>query len=196
MAEIVSFRSNRSRCQQTLPSPRFLKARRTIRLPLNRYAGFLALLAMFVAAAYAFEPWRERASPTLGGFATIVDGDTLRIRKERVRLVGIDAPEIKQTCRNAAGRNWPCGRAARDRLVALIAGSEVTCSAAGRDKYGRTLAVCKSSGDDLGEALVREGHAVAYGEYKLAELGARLNNRGIWAGEFERPNEWRRTHRR
>jgi endonuclease YncB( thermonuclease family) len=109
----------------------------------------------------------------------------------------MDAPELHQTCRDPSGRDWSCGRAARERLVGLVAGSAVTCSPAGRDRYQRILAVCISSaGDDLGGTLVREGLAVAYGDYRLAEVRARLAARGLWAGEFERPQQWRKSHKR
>jgi len=77
----------------------------------------------------------------------------------------------------------------------------VACSARGRDRYGRTLAIC-SAGDiaDLGEALVRDGYAVDYrrytSDYLAAEDEARAARRGIWQGDFERPEDWRRRHPR
>jgi endonuclease YncB( thermonuclease family) len=164
---------------------------------LRRYRWVVAGIAACAAIGLAIGAWEERVVENLVGFASIVDGDTIRIRGQRIRLVGIDAPELHQTCRDASGRDWSCGRAARERLAALAASSTVTCSPNGHDRYGRILAVCSSSvGDDLGGKLVREGFAVAYGDYRLAELSARLGARGLWAGTFERPQQWRKAHKR
>lgn len=98
---------------------------------------------------------------------------------------------------NAQGREWQCGRAAKARLVELVSrGVDY-----GRDRYGRTLAVCSASNvADLGEVLVREGYAVNfvidYGGYPAAEREAQSNRSGLWQGDFERPKDWRRRHPR
>jgi endonuclease YncB( thermonuclease family) len=188
MADVVPFRSSRS------PSPK---------LPiwsfpaLRRYRWVVAIILAFAVAGFAIGPWQASRAPKLAGLAAIVDGDTIRIGGERIRLIGMDAPELRQTCRDGSGRDWSCGRAARDRLAVLVAGRKVTCSLRGHDRYGRVLAACTSSaGDDLGGTLVGEGFAVAYGDYQIAELGARVGARGIWGGEFERPQHWRKTHDR
>lgn len=139
-------------------------------------------------------------APTLAGIATVVDGDTLRIRGERIRIEGIDAPELRQTCRDAHGRAWACGRVARQQMAAMIAGNEVACTSRGRDRYGRTLAVCGAGAiADLGGALVRAGYAVDYRRYSTAYLAdarnARAERRGLWQGDFENPEDWRRRRR-
>ncbi|MFN3659206.1 MAG: thermonuclease family protein [Pseudolabrys sp.] len=154
-------------------------------------AGFLALAGAIAAAAVLPSPFGD--TPGVRAHATIIDGDTLRIGGERIRLAGIDAPERAQTCRDSQQRKWPCGAAARARLSALVSGNAVACSTRGHDRYGRALAVC-AAGDvaDLGRALVREGLAVAYGDYQLVEAEARLMQRGLWSGTFERPSDWRR----
>jgi len=138
------------------------------------------------------------ASRPLGGAqVTVVDGDSLRADGKNIRLIGIDAPELRQTCRDARGRDWACGRAAKARLVALVSSGDVACTARGRDRYGRTLAVCSGRGfADLGDTLVREGHAVDFGGYFSAEQEARQARRGLWDGSFERPQDWRRSHPR
>ncbi len=128
---------------------------------------------------------------------SVVDGDSLRAGGREIRLSGIDAPELAQTCRDASGREWACGRAARSRLEALVA-QGVTCADRGQDRYGRTLAVCSAQGIDIGAALVREGLAVNFmtGGYAAQEDAARAEARGIWSGAFERPEQWRRRHPR
>jgi endonuclease YncB( thermonuclease family) len=189
MAEVVFFRASRSK------SPKRL---RWLFPAVRRYGWILAAIVAFAAAGIAIKPRPESLTPKLAGFATIVDGDTIRIRGERIRFIGMDAPELHQICRDASGRGWSCGRAARDRLAALVSASPVTCSPTGHDRYRRVLAICTSfAGDDLGGTLVREGFAVAaYGNYyRLAEVGARLGAHGLWGGEFEQPQQWRRAHK-
>ena len=168
---------------------------------LRRGFGFLALAATIGAGVFLL--WDDAgASRLLGGTrVTVIDGDSLRAGDENIRLVGIDAPELFQTCRDANGGEWQCGRAAKARLAALLSQGAVACAPRGRDRYGRTLAVC-AAGEvaDIGEALVREGHAVSFdgfsSGYAAAEREAREGRRGLWRGDFERPQDWRRRHPR
>lgn len=128
-----------------------------------------------------------------------IDGDSLRYGHEEVRLLGIDAPEYRQTYRDERGRPWPCGREARAELERLIGRGAVDCRSSGRDRYGRALAICSAARiGDVGEAIVRAGYAVDYmgGRYTAAEAEARAARRGIWRGEFERPDAWRRANPR
>jgi endonuclease YncB( thermonuclease family) len=163
---------------------------------------FFGVLIVAVAiVANALGLWHEPASARLTSSVQVVDGDSLKAGSEQIRLIGIDAPELRQTCRDAQGRGWPCGRAAKTRLAELVAKGGVACTRHGKDRYGRTLAVC-SAGDirDVGEVLVREGYAVNFalstGGYPAAERDAQSARRGLWQGEFERPQDWRRSHPR
>jgi endonuclease YncB( thermonuclease family) len=162
----------------------------------------LVLAVIIGAGALLFGGRYDGAARTPDGIRiTVIDGDSLRAGSEMIRLASIDAPELAQTCRDADAREWACGRAAKERLIALAAGGAVSCRMQGYDRYGRTLAVCAASGvADLGEALVREGYAVDYGRngdgYLVAEREARAAKRGLWRGEFERPQDWRRRHPR
>jgi len=126
--------------------------------------------------------------------ATAVDGDTLAIGGERVRLIGVDAPEMDQPCKGADGEEWACGRASWAYLADLLREEEAFCAPDGRDRYGRVLAHCAVGGTDLGASLVGAGMAVAEAEYKVQELQARQAKRGIWVGSFERPSTWRRDN--
>lgn len=156
-------------------------------LDLALAAAILAVLALVVARG--FSP----PVATVQGAARIADGDSLTIADERIRLKGIDAPELAQTCMRG-GEEWPCGRRARDRLAQLAAGRAVSCEADGRDRYGRLLARCAVDGLDLGRAMVEEGWALAYGDYEVAEVVARSAGVGLWSGAFERPQDWRHIH--
>jgi endonuclease YncB( thermonuclease family) len=135
------------------------------------------------------------------GRAKIVDGDSLEVAGERVRLFGIDAPESRQQCRDAGGQDYACGREAARVLTALINGRPVSCTLVTHDQYARDVATCVANGKDLGEAMVRAGFARDYarhsrGRYASAERAAREARRGLWAGEFETPSEWRKREMR
>ena len=136
------------------------------------------------------------AGKSITGKPRIIDGDTIEISGKRIRLHGIDAPEKDQTC-SIDGRAWACGIAAWGELVQITAGKEVACEPHDTDRYGRTVAACSADGTDLGDWLVRNGWAVAYYlysyEYTRAEYHAKTNRRGLWAGEFVMPWEWRRS---
>jgi endonuclease YncB( thermonuclease family) len=128
-----------------------------------------------------------------------IDGDSLRGSGGDIRLLNIDAPEFRQTCRDAQGRNWECGRAAHQRLKELSEQGSLACRERGRDRYGRSLSNCTARGGrDIGETLVREGLAVDFGSgaYAAAERAARNARRGIWSGDVQRPQDWRRQNPR
>ncbi|MBI1187365.1 MAG: hypothetical protein GC206_08565 [Alphaproteobacteria bacterium] len=125
----------------------------------------------------------------------VVDGDTLDLAGERVRLFGIDAPEGGQVC--ASGAPGPAAAAA---LEALVDGGSVQCEGRDRDRYGRRVAVCAVDGTDLGASLVRAGWAWNYtryagDRYAAEERTARAAGRGVWAMGCDSPWDWRRAQR-
>lgn len=136
--------------------------------------------------------WILRGVPQteLTGVAEVIDGDSLRISSVEMRLRGIDAPEFTQIC-SVSGRETACGREARDALRKLVQRGLVTCVGDERDRYGRLLVVCRVRGAEINAAMVREGHAVAFGNYESEEAQAKAAFAGLWAGEFERPRAWR-----
>ncbi|MDT0684613.1 thermonuclease family protein [Roseicyclus sp. F158] len=143
-----------------------------------------------------FESDREPATTaTLSGRAKVVDGDTLRVDDERVRLFGIDAPESDQSCARPDGTAWQCGQAATQALEAMIVAGQVDCEVRDVDRYGRSVAICQSGSVELNREMVAQGLAVAYREYSRRYVGderaAREIDRGIWATEFVMPQEWR-----
>jgi endonuclease YncB( thermonuclease family) len=153
----------------------------------------LVVLAVLLAA-YAYKHWEPR-SPLIGR-ARVIDGDTVDISGTRVRLEDIDAPEANQTCVDSKGQAWPCGKIATDQLRAHVNGREVNCRPSGFDRYRRVLAVCSlPDGSDVNAWMVRQGWALATGflkTYGSEEAEAEAAKRGIWAGRFVPPVEWRR----
>lgn len=128
------------------------------------------------------------------GKSRVIDGDTLDVGKHRIRLAGIDAPERAQLCSDAAQQPVPCGETARETLDNLVGKGPVTCTPLEQDRYGRVVATCEYGGADLGEVMVAAGQAVDAGRYYPLEREAKVARRGIWAGTFEAPAEWRRAH--
>lgn len=149
----------------------------------------LAILALALLIIAKLE--NEQALRFTGPFVA-VDGDTLAVAGERLRIEGGDAPELGQTCERGDGSTYACGEEARRTLRALASDGAWECSGTRRDRYQRLLVVCKQGLDDLGERLVAAGAAVADGHYLVAEGKARAAGEGIWAGRFERPSDWRR----
>jgi endonuclease YncB( thermonuclease family) len=187
-----------------------------------RYIGALGLAVVAAVAIHLSDFWQQTIAPELprivrndgasgvtvenrstrqasGQTYNAIDGDSLRTSREDIRLLGIDAPELFQTCRDARGRQWACGREAHTKLKALVSRGDVRCTSTGRDRFNRVLAIC-SAGPvaDVGEIMVRDGLAVDFmnGRYAGAEAEARRSRRGIWAGQFEQPQEWRRRNPR
>ena len=160
--------------------------RRRARSPWGALAT-LAAIGLLTALVALF--WPPPAS--ISGQARAVDGDTLRIGDTRIRLIGLDAVELDQTCTDGAGVKWDCGRDARAFLGRLSDKATATCASAGHDRYRRVLAHCRADDADLGEQIVKAGWAVAELEYGIALAEARLNRRGIWAGTFDDPAKWR-----
>ncbi len=154
------------------------------------FRSVIAAAALLAAAPAIAEP--------IVGVASVVDGDTIEIHGTRIRINGIDAPESRQLCLDAAGKQYRCGQQAALALADFLdAHRPASCIEVDRDRYGRTVAVCTAGGQDVADWLVRGGHALDWprysdGAYASAEKAAQVARRGMWAGSFARPWEWRR----
>lgn len=151
----------------------------------------IALLVFAALPAWAGE---------IAGHARAIDGDTIELAGQRIRLFGIDAPERSQTCEGASGR-YECGRDAGATLAALLRGQNVICEVRDRDRYGRIVAVCRTKVREINATMVRSGWAVDYrrysgGAYQGAQNAAQAERLGMWSGRFEMPEEFRRRVRR
>jgi endonuclease YncB( thermonuclease family) len=133
------------------------------------------------------------------GTVQVVDGDSLRRGVADIRLYGIDAPEYRQSCFDKNRTAYPCGKHAANELRELVGNHEVTCTAIDTDRYDRAVSVCKIGQLDINAEMVKRGWAVAYSRHSLDYIGveaqARLAKRGIWAGTFEEPEDYRARNR-
>lgn len=152
--------------------------------------SWLAALLLFAGLVAVNVYLDSGPGERFSGRARAVDGDSLNLAGRRVRLYGIDAPELRQTCQNA-GVTVQCGQRAQAKLKSLVSGKHVECQNLGFDRYDRTLARCRTGQTDLAAAMVRAGWAIAYGGYGEEERTARRAKSGIWAGEFIEPADWR-----
>ncbi|TPN39331.1 thermonuclease family protein [Mesorhizobium sp. B2-3-3] len=177
--------SPRSYRRYAVPRPRSLRRK------MLDYGLTVIILGLLILLAARLDRVETRKTQ---GAAVVNDGDSITLRTERIRMRGIDAPEYTQTCRKN-GADYPCGTLARQSLVRLIAGRPVTCSGWQRDRYGRLLGDCMAGGTDLNRAQVEAGWAVAYGDFENEQAIARATKVGIWAGTFDRPQDWRASHR-
>ncbi len=130
----------------------------------------------------------------LKGRATAIAGDRLRVAGTTVRLEGIEAPEVDQTCSGPSGK-WKCGSAAKEALSRAVRGRSVSCDVTGKDDAAMPTARCSVDGADVAASLVKSGHAFAeagfFARYGSEESGAKLAKIGLWSGEAERPADYR-----
>ena len=136
-------------------------------------------------------------SQSWGGRVTYVtDGDTLWVQPTRggkprkIRLDGVDAPEICQAY----------GAAARGRLVQQVMGRSVRVVPRRHDDYGRLLARVDLQGQDVGGWMVLNGHAWSHryrrlpGLYAPQEARARGQHLGLWQFPAVTPRRFRQRH--
>lgn len=131
---------------------------------------------------------------SVSGKAVVVDGDTLKIGNQVVRLYGLDAPENGQNCKRKNGKSYNCGAASENALKSLTQ-AETTCVGDTFDNYERLIAVCSSSNTNINQALVLAGHAVVFRKYSKTyipeEERAASKKVGMWQGDFQNPWDFR-----
>ncbi|WP_448203109.1 thermonuclease family protein [Azospirillum sp. sgz302134] len=137
---------------------------------------------------------------TLKGKGAAVEGDLLTVNGTPVRLMGIDAPDPGQKCRNRYGHELDCFRIATAVLASLVKDEEITCTIADKDRTGLKMGECRVRGVDLGAAMVARGWAFSYSSlsptYARSEDYAQSKRLGLWAGKVEKPWQWRSRQQR
>tara|TARA_B100001564_G_C20477277_1_gene595402 strand:- start:118 stop:609 length:492 start_codon:yes stop_codon:yes gene_type:complete len=140
------------------------------------------------------------------GVPKVIDGDTIHIKSYKIRLEGIDAPEMNQKCKKPYlqtmffnfQKDYYCGQISKKKLVQKIGNKPVICISLGKDKYKRYLARCLKGNIDLNRWMVRNGYAVAYRKYStlyiIDENFAKEEKLGLWKGTFIKPEKWRKQN--
>jgi endonuclease YncB( thermonuclease family) len=150
----------------------------------------LALLPAFAIAGVV---------PTISGTVEVSDGDSWRIGDRRLRLHGIDAPEMAQTCTRPSGQVWACGAWSTGAARRQFQGRQADCEVRAFDHYGRSVVRCRVGGVDAGAVLVTSGAAFAYPEYSAdyvaAERHAAAARRGLHGSWTEKPSVYRSQRR-
>lgn len=151
--------------------------------------------ATAVAIGLAMTSHSGRADQTSA--ANVIDGETLEMQGQVVKLFGIDALETEQICLNG-NRPWPCGEESVRSLAGLIGVQPVRCQTI-RNASGYILATCDLNGQDLAAWMVASGWAFADKaqsmDYAPQEEAAQGANEGVWSGDFVTPTEWREGKR-
>lgn len=159
----------------------------------RNYKIFVGLITFLICLSSSLN------AENLFGRVSVIDGDTLEMHGERIRLHGIDAPENGQSCEDSKGIMFRCGQISANKLAGYIASQTVRCELIDTDRYGRLVAVCFVGNIDISSMLVREGWALAYRRYSSdyidVEKSARQANLGLWQGKFVEPWKWRRGAR-
>jgi endonuclease YncB( thermonuclease family) len=170
------------------------------KLWLKSFLILFCLIAVSVNAKPISILNRDWDRPTYTGRAFIIDGDTLKINGIKIRLAGVDAPEISQKCK-IRGHIENCGEIVKLRLVQATSNEDITCYGHGKDYFGRVLAECYVNDININKWLLREGLAVYYynkdfRSYKILETLAKQERNGLWDSEFQNPKEYRRQQKR
>ena len=176
---------------------------------LNKIKIFLLISICLIFFFLTYNDVKSEEIKVISGLAIVTDGDSLKINNNKIRLVGIDAPELKQTCQQGV-TEYPCGEISKKWLDLLVADFQITCSYSKKDRYKRILGVCYIGNKDsvafkkkvksleLNSMMVKSGNAVAYrkysDEYIKDEEYAKINKKGIWIGNFEMPWDWRKKN--
>ena len=145
------------------------------------------------------QPTQLKKNKVKSSQVRIIDGDTIVLDAKKIRLHGIDTPEIKQKCKDSNSKAFHCGLRAKEELENLIGNNLVTCETKDKDRYGRLISVCYVNGKNVNSLLVENGWALAYrkysNDYVNKEIKAMKKNLGLWSGEFIVPWEWRKQKR-
>ena len=158
---------------------------------------FFILLLIFIGAFFtctAEENLAGEIKSTALIPAKVIDGDSLEIGNHRIRLMGIDAPEYVQTCKDNHKKIYPCGIISAKYLKELIKDKPLTCRVHKKDQYERDLCTCYVGDKDINREMILSGNAITYLEtpYHREQAEAKQHKRGLWQGRFMQPRLFRR----
>lgn len=137
---------------------------------------------------------------SITGMASVLDGDTLELDGEHIRVLNIDAPELDQICIAPSDNGfWNCGQEAARALQSFLSQYSVTCETRGTDYSGRWFGLCNVPGMSIASWMAAQGWAVPNRDCQCEEVRAwaafaKSKNVGIWGSKFDMPWIWRKTN--
>ena len=173
---------------------------------LNKIKLFLVISICLIFFFLTYNDVKSQEPKIIFGKAKVIDGDTIKIDKNKIRLYGIDAPEKKQQCQKTwfsisfltLNKNYECGKISSNKLKVKINNKLIMCKSTNKDRYNRFIAECYKDKININKWMVSNGYAVAYKKYSkkfvTQENIAKKEKLGLWAGTFEMPWEWRKKN--
>jgi len=173
---------------------------------LNKIKLFLVISICLIFFFLTYNDVKSQELKIISGIAKVIDGDTIRIKNNKIRLFGIDAPERLQQCEKpwlsiyffTFNKNYQCGKISTNKLKSKINNKFITCKSNNKDRYNRFIAECYKDKKNINKWMVLNGYAVAYTKYSKKfvsqENFAKKDKLGLWAGTFEMPWEWRKKN--
>ncbi len=162
----------------------------------------LCLIIFFVVVGNAVANENDNTIQQISGKAFVLDGDSIVIKKIKIRLNGIDAPEFTQECLNAKSQQYQCGLVSKNFLINLLKNQEVVCNYQKLDIYNRILGDCYLEKLNINNHLLANGMAIIY-DFNHAtkqeidlEKTAKEQQKGIWQGAFELPKTYRKHNKK
>ena len=173
---------------------------------LNKIKLFLVISICLIFFFLTYNDVKSQEPKIISGIAKVIDGDTIKIEKNKIRLFGIDAPESKQVCKKiwlsisflSFNKDYPCGEISTNKLKIKINNRFIVCKSQNKDRYNRLIAECYKDKININRWMVQNGYAVAYKKYSKKFIAqenlAKREKLGLWAGTFEMPWEWRKKN--
>ena len=173
---------------------------------LNKIKLFLLISICLIFFFLTYNDVKSDEPKIISGIAKVIDGDTIKIEKNKIRLFGIDAPEKKQQCQKpwltifflTLNKNYKCGEISTNRLKIKINNKFIICKSSSKDRYNRFIAECFKDKTNINRWMVLNGYAVAYKRYSKDyvrdEEFANENKLGLWEGSFIMPEKWRKLN--
>ncbi len=171
---------------------------------LNKIKIFLLISICLIFFLLTYNDVKSQEPTIISGIAKVIDGDTIKIRKNKIRLYGIDAPESKQICQKpwltisflSFNKDYSCGEISTKKLKSKINNKHILCKSFNKDRYKRFIAECYENKTNINRWMVQNGYAVAYRKYSNKFISyenlAKKEKLGLWRGTFEMPWVWRK----
>ena len=173
---------------------------------LNKKKLFLVISICLIFFFLTYNDVKSQELKIISGIAKVIDGDTINIKNNKIRLFGIDAPERKQQCQKpwlsisflTFKKNYQCGKISTNILKNKINNKFIICKSTNKDRYNRFIAECYKDKKNINRWMVLNGYAVAYRKYSKKFVSqenlAKKEKLGLWAGTFEMPWDWRKNN--